>query len=256
MAGHERYERMAVGHVLGGLDEVDGAAFRAHLLGCPDCRKRVNELRDIASDLATAEREERRAASTATVEVETRTEQDAAEATEVAPVRQWPWGVVVLALVPLLVLGTLAWAVWQRAQTDLTAAVAQSQQEVLDVLAGGEEVTWTSAEPVEGSIATDGETVAVNLRGLPELRPDEGLVLWLVDDTGTTLERTRPYLPSQLDGRLVAAVAHPPTAAEVVVTIETSLAELVRPAGYRVLSGALPTVATATVGPRSADATP
>ena len=63
MAEHDRYERMAVGHVLGGLDEVDAAAFRAHLLECADCRKRVNELRGIASDLARTEREERRAAA-------------------------------------------------------------------------------------------------------------------------------------------------------------------------------------------------
>ena len=95
MDAHQRYERMAVGHVLGGLDEVDAAAFRAHLVGCRDCRKRVNELRDIASDLATAAREERAAVRSA-IEVEKRTDQDAPEAVEVAPARQWPWGVVLV----------------------------------------------------------------------------------------------------------------------------------------------------------------
>lgn len=244
MADHEHFERMAVGHVLGGLDEVDAAAFRAHLLDCADCRKRVNELRDIASDLARTEREERRAASAGVVEVETRTEQDAgdtAEATEVAPVRQWPWGVVVIGLVPLLVLGTLAWAVWQRAQTDLTAALAESQQQVLDVLASGEPVAWSSAEDVEGNIATDGDVVVLNLVGLPELRPDEGLVVWLLDEEGEAVSRTRPYLPSQVDGTLVAAVALPGHASEVVVSVEADLAELplTRPEGYRLLSGAL-----------------
>ncbi len=173
MTDHVRYERMAVGHVLGGLDEVDAAAFRAHLLGCADCRRRVNELREIASDLAATEREERRSTAAGDVEVETRTardDDDAPEATEVAPLRRWPWGVVVIGLVPLLVLGTLAWAVWQRAATDLSAAVAESQQQVLEVLATGEPVQWTSAEDLAGNVATDGETIAVNLSGLTATR--------------------------------------------------------------------------------------
>lgn len=247
MADHEHFERMAVGHVLGGLDEVDSAAFRAHLLDCADCRKRVNELRDIANDLARTEREERRVASAGVVEVETRTEQDAADAegradaAEVAPVRQWPWGVVVIGLVPLLVLGTLAWAVWQRAQTDLSAAVAESQQQVLDVLATGEPVDWSSPEDVEGDIATDGEVVVLNLVGLPELRPDEGLVVWLLDEDGEAVSRTRPYLPSQVDGTLVAALSQPEGATEVVVSVEVDLAQLslTGPEGYRLLSARL-----------------
>lgn len=240
MAGHERYERLAVGHVLGGLDEVDGAAFRAHLLSCGDCRKRVNELRDIASDLAATEREERIAASRATLEVETRTAEDAPQAAEVAPVRRWPWGVVVLALVPLLVLGVFAWAVWERARTDFTAAVAESQQQVLEVLATGEEVEWTTVEAIQGEVATDGTTLAVNLVGMPTLRPDEGLVVWLLDDAGAAVTRSRPYLPSQLDGRLVAALTQPAAASHLVVSIETDLASLESPDGYRLLSGPLP----------------
>lgn len=237
---------MAVGHVLGGLDEVDAAAFRAHLLGCADCRRRVNELRDIATDLARTEREERRTTSAGVVEVETetRTDQDAPEATEVAPVRQWPWGVVVIGLVPLLVLGTLAWAVWQRAQTDITAAVAESQQQVLEVLATGEAVDWTSPEGVQGDIATDGDVVAVNLVGIPALRPDEGLVVWLLDGAGDRVTMTSPYLPSQVGGSLVAALSHEDGAAEVVVSIEDDLPQLSRerPEGYRLLAGDLPEV--------------
>lgn len=243
MADHVRYEQMAVGHVLGGLDEVDSAAFRAHLLGCSHCRRRVNELRDIASDLAATEREERRSTARGDVEVETLTGQDrddAPGATEVAPMRRWPWGVVVIGLVPLLVLGTLAWAVWQRVQTDLSAAVAESQQQVLEVLATGEHVQWTSVEAIDGNVATDGELVAVNLAGLPDLRPDEGLVVWLLDEQGTSVAQTRPYLPSQLGGSLVAVMRQPSTAREFVVSIETDLTTLQRPTGYRLLAGPLP----------------
>ena len=242
MTGHDRYERMAVGHVLGGLDEVDQAAFRAHLLECADCRKRVKELRDIASDLARTEREERRAAGAAAVDVETetRTDDDRPAAAEVAPVRQWPWGIVVIGLVPLLVLGTLAWAVWQRAQTDLTAAVAESQQQVLDVLASGQPVPFDTPEDVAGVIATDGERIGVNLAGLADLRPDEALVVWLLDEDGDAVGRTRPYLPSQVDRTLVAALDHPPEARTVVVSIETDLTELAEPAGYRIVTGTLP----------------
>ena len=246
MTGHDRFERMAVGHVLGGLDEVDQAAFRAHLLECADCRKRVKELRDIASDLARTEREERRAAGNGAVEVETETRTDDEEprTPEVAPMpmRQWPWGIVVIGLVPLLVLGTLAWAVWQRAQTDLTAAVAESQQQVLDVLATGEPVPFESVEDVQGLIAADRERIGVNLAGLTDLRPDEALVVWLLDEDGEAVGRTRPYLPSQVDRTLVAALDHPPEAATVVVSIETDLTELARPEGYRILTGAVPDV--------------
>lgn len=243
MADHVRYERMAVGHVLGGLDQVDAAAFRAHLLGCADCRRRVNELREIASDLAATEREERRLTAAGDVEVEARTARDGAdapEAIEVAPLRRWPWGVVVIGLVPLLVLGTLAWAVWQRAQTDLSAAVAESQQQVLEVLATGEVVEWTTTEEITGNVATDGETIAVNLSGLPELRPDEALVVWLLGDEGASVTRTRPYLPSQVGGSLVAAIQHSPAARQLVVSVETDLTSLERPEGYRLLSGPLP----------------
>lgn len=250
MAGHDHYERMAVGHVLGGLDEVDAAAFRAHLLQCADCRKRVNELREIASDLARTEREERRAAGSAVVEVETetRTDDERPQAADIAPVRQWPWGVVVIGLVPLLVMGTLAWAVWQRAQTDLTAAVATAQQQVLGVLATGEPVLYDTVEDVHGLIATDGELVGLNLAGISELRPDEALVVWLLDDTGEAVGRTRPYLPSQVDSTLVAALEHPPEATTLVVSIETDLTELDRPEGYRILTGGLPDVADGSDG--------
>ncbi len=245
MAGHDRFERLAVGHVLGGLDEVDRAAFRAHLLECGDCRRRVNELRDIASDLARTEREERRAAGAAAVDVETETRTDGEQpaAMDVAPVRQWPWGIVVIGLVPLLVLGTLAWAVWQRAQTDLTAAVAESQQQVLDVLATGEPVAFETVEDVRGVIAADGDRVGVNLAGLGDLRPDEALVVWLLDDAGEAVGRTRPFLPSQVDRTLVAALDHPPEATTIVVSIETDLTRLDAPAGYRILTGSLPEVA-------------
>lgn len=241
MAGHERFDSMAVGHVLGGLDEVDAAAFRAHLLECRDCRRRVNELRDIASDLAATEREERRAATLAAVDVETRTEQAAPEEADVAPMRRWPWGVVVLALVPLLVLGTLAWAVWQRAQTDLSAAVAASQQQVLDITAAGTPLTWSSPEEVEGDIEVHEGRVGINVTGLPELQPNQGLVIWLLAADGTTVERSRTYLPSQVGGSLVAALQVPADADRLVVTIEDDVtAGLQAPDGYRLVDGVLP----------------
>lgn len=242
MAGHERFDSMAVGHVLGGLDEVDAAAFRAHLLQCRDCRRRVNELREIASDLAATEREERRAATAAAVDVETRTEQEAPEATDVAPVRRWPWGVVVIALVPLLVLGTLAWAVWQRAQTDLSAAVAASQQQVLDITATGTPLTWSSPEDVEGDIEVLDGRIGMNLTGVPELQANQGLVIWLVAADGSTVDRSRTYLPSQVGGTLVEALQYPAAAAELVISIEDDVTgTMSSPEGYRLVEGRLPT---------------
>jgi hypothetical protein len=69
---HQRYEEMAVAHVLGGLDQSDGVIFRTHLVDCSNCRARVGELRALAHDLADVERDERRVRATKAVETKRR----------------------------------------------------------------------------------------------------------------------------------------------------------------------------------------
>lgn len=71
-AEHQRYEEMAVAHVLGGLDESEGRLFRNHLVACTDCRARVGELRALAHDLADVERDERRVRAARALETKRR----------------------------------------------------------------------------------------------------------------------------------------------------------------------------------------
>jgi hypothetical protein len=75
-AEHREFEGMAVAHVMGGLDQHQGRAFRAHLLECGECRARVGELRAIAHELAGVERDERRVRAAKAIETKDREDAD------------------------------------------------------------------------------------------------------------------------------------------------------------------------------------
>lgn len=225
---HQRYERLAVGHVVGGLDDVDAARFRTHLVQCRDCRSRVAELRGIADDLTATEREERAArASTGTTELAAREETEAPpRASDIAPARSWPWRVVAIGLVPLLVLGALAWAVWMRAEVDLTAAALRSSLTALSIVAEGEalpfEVDQTTTTAVRGVVAATADEVVVNLAGLPPIGPNEFVRAVLVDGSEEVLVEGTQYSPTQLgDGRMVDVLDRSdPRVVAVVVRVE------------------------------------
>lgn len=181
-SAHVRYEELAVGHVLGGLAAADAADFRAHLLGCRNCRLRVAELREIAADLVVAEREERA---------------DARVRTEVAPTatggephleldppgpalsrRHIGLGAAML----VLLVGTLAfWNLHLRTQIATVAAVAERQEETLTVLADGVPVATDLLGTTRGVVAVDGDRVGFSLSALPPPVDDERLVVWLLD---------------------------------------------------------------------------
>jgi hypothetical protein len=102
---HRYYEELAVSHVLGGLSESDGRAFRSHLLDCPHCRARVGELRRIANDLADVERDERRVRAAKAIETKRREDDDEGEVEEPQPSSR---GSRIATLVGLIVLVGLA----------------------------------------------------------------------------------------------------------------------------------------------------
>lgn len=201
---HQRYERLAVGHVVGGLDEVDAARFRSHLVDCRDCRTRVAELRGIASDLLATEREERAARGGGRTELAERVEEEAEappRPAEVAPVRSWPWRVVAIGLLPLVLLGALAWAVWLRAETALTGAALDTANTALRVIAEGEPLALDVAagySGLTGIVAATGEHVVVDLSTLPEPRLNQVVRAVLVDADGEVVRTGRPYTSSDL----------------------------------------------------------
>lgn len=222
---HLRYERLAVGHVVGGLDEVDAARFRSHLVSCRDCRTRVAELRGIASDLVATEREER-AGRRGRTEVAERVEEEAPpQARDDVPVRAWPWRVVVVGLLPLVVLGVLAWAVWIRAENNLLQATAGSQAVALSVFAEGQVLDATFAQGVTGIVAVAGQEVAVSVGNLPTPDPDEGIGVHLLGEDGDRVVETRPLTATRLNGDRLLRVLDLPTAVgrdaeTLVVTLE------------------------------------
>jgi hypothetical protein len=174
---HERYEQLAVGHVLGGLDVAAAADFRSHLLACRDCRSRVAELRGIAADLAAAERDER---AQARVRLDTQRrvrEDDEPPAGSRVGVRH----VTVAAVLVVLLASAMAfWNLHLRTVASAYRTIADQRAETLEGLADGVVVDAILTAPIRGLVATDGERVALTLVGIPTIAPGEWLVAWLV----------------------------------------------------------------------------
>lgn len=214
MEAHERYEELAVGHVLGGLTAPDAAAFRAHLVGCRDCRLRVAELRDIAADLVAAEREERAQAQVRT-EVAERTIED--EPPPVPPrlsSRTLALGLVLA----VVVLGVLAfWNLHLRTQVEATTLLVDRQETALAELAAGVTVAVEVVDPASGLVVTDDEQVAFSFVDLPALTGSERYVVWL---TGVDGDEDGPVLVARPGDRRVAGAVDQRGADELRITVE------------------------------------
>lgn len=213
---HERFESLAVGHVLGGLAAPAAAEFRGHLLGCRDCRSRVAELRDIAADLVAAEREER-----AEARVRTEVAREAAQGDAVDDGRD-PAGprlssvqLAVAAVVLVLAIGALAfWNLHLRAQVSVASGQIERLEGATTGIAGGIPVVIDLAEGTRGVVAVDGEGVAFSFVDLPPVTGSERVTVWLEGaEEGPTVAAigTEPTLAGRVADR---------DAAELVVTIE------------------------------------
>lgn len=220
MSDHQRYEQLAVGHVLGGLDPVDQAEFRSHLLGCRDCRIRVAELRDIASSLEAAEREERAATR---VKMETARRDDDAES---GADDRASWRVSVshrfalaAGVATLVLIGLLLWNFHLRDVNRTMLSTTEAREAVLTVLAAGTPVEVDGAPGVSGIAAVDGDVVALDLAGLPHPRPDEWLAIWFLGDDGTPT-RYLPYGSGVVDGGVFAVRLTGVDATGLAVTLE------------------------------------
>jgi hypothetical protein len=242
VSAHERYEELAVGHVLGGLGAGDAADFRSHLLGCRDCRLRVAELRDIAADLAAAEREERSDARLRT-EVARRTAEDGDDPPAPRPlVSSRALGAVLL--VAVLVFGGLAfWNLHLRTQVAALGLLADRQDVALAELAAGVSVTVDAVTPTSGLVVVDEEAVAFSFVDLPQLAGAERYVVWLVGAE----EGDEAVLIARTDDRRVAGAVERGEAAELLVTVEHGPAGTTSPVGREVARADL----TAGVAPAS-----
>lgn len=213
---HDRFEELAVGHVLGGLPASAASEFRSHLTGCRDCRARVAELRDIASDLAAAEREERDAARVKT-ETARRVDEDQEDVTAWAV----PSRTIGLALgaVALILMGLAFWNFHLRDQAAVMAQVTETRESILEGLADGVLVPTETAPEVSGVVVRGETDVSLTLTGLPAPGQGQRLVVWLLGDTPQD-HRWRGYGPGEVPtGRLAWRTPHE-GAERLVVTLE------------------------------------
>lgn len=212
-AEHERFESFAIGHVLGGLDPVDGAEFRAHLVGCRTCRAQVAELRELAADLAAAEREARAAAALKT-EVARREEPE--EATG--------WSIPTRVVTALAILGTLVivglgfWNFHLRDQRGALLDASERSAATLELLASGRTVPATYAAGTEGVVAADDERFAMTLAGVPTPSTSQAVIVWLEFRSGEHLAVEVVTDPAR-DGLLALQDRHLGAAA-VLVTLQ------------------------------------
>lgn len=176
-AEHDRWETLAVNHVLGGLDQASASAFRRHLVGCPQCKAQVAELRELAGSLEDAARDER-----AVLALRTRARQEVDEDEEVAepPPRSTPRRIVVA----LLVIGTAvlllaAHNVHLRVQQTALEDLADRQQAIVEGLGSGLVMETTFPEGASGVVVADGERVAWSITDLPVPASDQRVVVWL-----------------------------------------------------------------------------
>lgn len=195
-SGHERFEELAVGHVLGGLGSDEAATFRSHLIGCRDCRLRVAELRDIAAGLAQAEREERRLAAT---KLEVARRQAAEEQERGWWARAaWPVALTVSVVAALLSMALLFWNYYLRSNNAELLRVTQEQEKVLETLAGGQLLDAELAAGVRGLVAVSPSGIAIDLTGLPQAQPGEELVVWLLGTDGVVWQQSFPATRGRL----------------------------------------------------------
>ncbi|MDX1619986.1 MAG: zf-HC2 domain-containing protein [Nitriliruptorales bacterium] len=204
---HDRYDELAVGHVLGGLDPVDAAEFRSHLVGCRNCRLRVAELRDLASELAAAEREERAAAR---VQTQVRNEDGEEDADDAAPERGPLRGSLpFVALVAAVVLAAGFWVFQLRDHNDTLLAATEQRETTLAMLAEAERLEAEFADGVTGIVVADDEEFALTVSGMPTLLPDgHVLVVWLVGTSNSGDEVVRAITDLHQGGRLALHAPH------------------------------------------------
>lgn len=201
---HGRFEELALGHVLGGLPEAEAAEFRDHLVACQHCRRRVAELRDIAADMARAERDEQGQASVTTARQVARRDETS------SPPRSSAWsrsrrdwlrlGALVVGAV--LVFALLLWNFHLRRVNAELLETTQRRETVLEVMATGTPLALRLDEGITGLASVDDDLFAISLVGVAEPPEDRALLLWF-------LEGDRPGEPLPLrareDGRLAWA---------------------------------------------------
>lgn len=215
-ADHKRFDELAVGHVLGGLSQEDASEFRSHLLECRHCRRRVAELRDLASNLQAVEREER-----AALRVRTETTEQSADApprTGQRMVTRLGAPTALVVILSLVAVGLAFWNYHLRSQTAELLRVTTEREQILESLAAGTPADVTFSSGVTGVVVRDGRRVAWVFDGLPDLGAGERIVVWIGSADSLRPTAILP-IDGVADGRLADAKVDE-SATRLVVSVE------------------------------------
>lgn len=227
---HRRFEEMAVAHVLGGLDDTDGQAFRSHLVDCGDCRARVGELRALAHDLADVERDERRLREAKTIETKKRAGDTPEEPAEPGPRARW-----VPILVILAILSLAAWNFTLRGNIAQLEASLDASMAAASVMEFGDEASVLHvARGVRGQVKADGEALVLLVDGVEDERLHG---LYVRGENGDVLYRRAV---SATSGRLYVMVPRPDGAETVLLTLPQSGPPASEPSGLTLFEAQLP----------------
>ena len=213
----ERWDELALGHVLGGLPDADASVFRGHLVGCTQSRARVAELRSMASDLAAAEREERATQRLRTQTAAPRREAEVDPSDDAGLRRR---ALVAGAVIAMVLLVLSLWTAHLRDQNAELRGVGEAHARTLTVLGSGTSVPARTSQSVTGVVAVDGDVVAWSLAGLPMPDVDGRLVVWVERDG--VADAAVVHTPDQLEaerGRLAGTV-DAPQATRLLITLE------------------------------------
>lgn len=168
---HGPYDELAVRHVMGALDRSEASAFRSHLLDCHDCRARVGELRSIASELATVERDERRERAAKLVETKEReTDQEDLDEDLVHGAARGSRAMVVVGVLLIIILSV--WNFVLRGQNEGLQSALEAEQDSAEVINFGQ--AWDApvqAAGVEGIARVEQGSLAVMVRGTDDRAP-------------------------------------------------------------------------------------
>lgn len=238
---HDRYDELAVGHVLGGLSATDATDFRGHLLDCPHCRARVSELRGLADDLESAAREER-AAQRLRVEAAPRV-MEAALPPDVKVDARRRWMFVAAATGMAVLVTAVVWGQALRFNSASLTATGSPGDRVLAALADGVALPVETRADVTGVASYDEAQghVAISLGSLDGLAESNQVVVWIESGTATpSWEAVVELPPSRLVGdRLSLVVDTDPATTAIIVTVEMTVMPEV-PNGNPVFRAVLP----------------
>ncbi len=201
-AEHEKWEELAVGHVLSALEPEDEERFARHLRGCAACERTIAEMTAVASHLAYAAEPADPPAGLkdSILDAVARSDRPAIPATPLRSLPDLPrlaqiraesrvpaWTrLVSVAAGVALVVGLAVWNVNLRGNAELSQRTVARMERVQDLAADPAtvRVPMSSGSGAKGTALVRGTDVVLLVDGLPRNEQSSIYVIWYQDTTG------------------------------------------------------------------------